>query len=134
MSDGIPTADRAFVTHALAIDPSLFRPGHSYRLLLDTNLSAAALLSGIRVSYDDVTLTGTIKTPAGSGTGDPGPGTGEPGGSGEPGGTTTTARERRRARGAAADGAARRALRPGTPHDRARACHARGQGHRAASS
>jgi hypothetical protein len=93
LSDQISTADASFVTHAPAIEPSLLKQAHSYRLLLTTNLAASALLSDIRVSYDDVTLTGTIAASGGStgGTGGTGgtAGTGTPGGTGgtDPGGT-----------------------------------------------
>jgi hypothetical protein len=62
--ESISTADPAFVTRTMALDPSLLKAAHSYRLRLTTNLSAAALLSGIRVAYDDVRLSGTTDAPA----------------------------------------------------------------------
>lgn len=77
--EGISTADPGFVTRTVALDPSLLKAAHSYRLRLTTNLSAAALLSGIRVSYDDVRLTGTTDAPA---TGDGSGGDGGTGGTG----------------------------------------------------
>jgi len=84
-TDGISTADSSFVTRTVSLDPSLLKQAHSYRLRLTTNLSASGLLSGIRVSYDDVSLSGTGST---AGTGDAG-GTGGTGGTGGagPGGT-----------------------------------------------
>ncbi|MDX6618865.1 MAG: hypothetical protein QOK36_1251 [Gaiellales bacterium] len=66
-SEAIPAADTSFVTRTLPVNPSLLQQGHSYRVLITTNLSAAALLSGIRVSYDDVVLTGTSETVASPG-------------------------------------------------------------------
>jgi hypothetical protein len=99
-SDGISSAEASFSTHSLPIDPSLLHQGHSYRLLVTTNLAAAALLSNIRVSYDDIGLSATIAggatgstagTPGSSGSGDPaGSGVGgapAAGGSGTPSGT-----------------------------------------------
>jgi hypothetical protein len=90
LNDEISTADASFVTDAPTIEPSLLKQAHSYRLLLTTNLAAAALLSGIRVSYDDITLTGTIASSGGTtgGTGGTG-GTGSTNGSGgsDPGAT-----------------------------------------------
>jgi hypothetical protein len=85
LDEGISTADASFVTDSLAIDPGLLKQGHAYRLLITTNLAAAALLSGIRVSYDDVELTGTIDATGGS-TGGTG-GTGSTGGTGGTGGS-----------------------------------------------
>jgi hypothetical protein len=66
-AEAIPAADTAFVTRTSPVDPSLLQQGHSYHIVITTNLSAAALLSGIRVSYDDVVLTGTSVTGASSG-------------------------------------------------------------------
>jgi hypothetical protein len=95
LSDEISAADASFVTRAPAIEPSLLKPAHSYRLLLTTNLAVAALLSDIRVSYDDVTLSASIASSGGStgGTGGTG-GTGTTGGSGgtDPGGTPPAGR------------------------------------------
>jgi hypothetical protein len=96
MSDGISTADASFSTHTLAIDPSLLQQDHSYRLLMTTNLAAAALLSNIRVSFDDIGLTATIAAPASGGTSGTGGGSGDPVGSGmsaspREGGTGTAA-------------------------------------------
>jgi hypothetical protein len=87
-NEGISTADSSFVTHTLALDPSVLKQAHSYRVRLTTNLSAAALLSGIRVSYDDVGLSGTAEPAGGTGTG----GTGGTGGSGGTDPGTTRAR------------------------------------------
>jgi hypothetical protein len=92
-SEGITTADSSFVTHTISLDPSLLKQAHSYKLLLTTNLSAAALLSGIRVAYDDVLLSGTSAPSGGTGGtggtggGDPGthPGTDPAGGGNPPG-------------------------------------------------
>ncbi|HEY3614662.1 MAG TPA: hypothetical protein VGK92_13190 [Gaiellales bacterium] len=96
-SETLTAADGSFASRSVAIDPSLLRQGHSYRLLVTTNLSAAALLSNIRVSYDDIGLTATASSaagggatggggsadPTGSGGGaDPSPGTGAASGSG----------------------------------------------------
>ena len=81
-SEAISAADASFGKHALAIDPSLLEQGHSYRVLLTTNLAVAALLSGVRVSYDDVAITGVV---ADAGSGDSG-GTGGSGGTGTSGG------------------------------------------------
>ena len=86
-SDGLSTAETAFAAHALTIDPSLLEQWHTYRVLLTTNMAAAALLSGIRVSYDDVALTADVEDAQGTtGTG----GTGGTGGStgSNPGSTT----------------------------------------------
>ena len=127
--ESISTADPAFVTRTMALDPSLLKAAHSYRLRLTTNLSAAALLSGIRVVL-------RRRTPERDDGGD---------GDGE--------RERRRwrhrperaaaippctspksgerAERAAPAGARRRALHARAPADGARARHARGQGRRA---
>jgi hypothetical protein len=83
-SDGISAAEGSFSAHSLQLDPSLLRQGHSYRLLVTTNFAAAALLSNIRISYDDIGLTATIAagTTGGSG-GTPGTGgAGDPVGSG----------------------------------------------------
>jgi hypothetical protein len=85
-SDSLSTADASFSTRSLTIDPALLREGHSYRLLVTTNLSAAALLSNIRVSYDDIALSATVASTGPGGT------TGS-GGSGDPtgnGGSPTT--------------------------------------------
>jgi hypothetical protein len=73
-SDGITSAEAAFAGHTLTIDPSLLEQGHSYRILLTTNMAAAALLSGIRVSYDDVILTGDVEDAATGTTGSGGNG------------------------------------------------------------
>jgi hypothetical protein len=67
-SDGISTAGAAFDEQSIAVKPSLLVQAHSYRLLLTTNLSAAALLSDIQVAYDDIDLSATIAPPATSGT------------------------------------------------------------------
>jgi hypothetical protein len=83
MTDGISAADASFSTHLLSIDPSLLRQDHSYRLLVTTNLAAAALLSNIRISFDDIGLTATIAAPASGGSSGTG-GTGGTGGSGDP--------------------------------------------------
>jgi hypothetical protein len=61
------SADTSFVTHSFSLEPSLLKPSHSYCLLLHTSLSAAALLSGIRVSYDDISLDGAIASSDGNG-------------------------------------------------------------------
>ena len=95
-SDGITTADSAFVGHTLAIDPSLLEQGRSYRVLLTTNFAAAALLSGIRVSYDDIALTGAVAGAGGTtGSGGNGGTTGSGGNGGsdgsKPGATAPTA-------------------------------------------
>ena len=82
-NSGLSTVDAGFGTHIQLIAPSLLEQGHSYRVLLTTNLAAAALLSGIRVSYDDVALTGDVVD-------DPGTGTTGTGGTGGTGGTTGT--------------------------------------------
>jgi hypothetical protein len=82
-SHGISTADASFSAHSLPIDPSLLHQGHSYRLLVTTNFAAAALLSNIRVSYDDIGLTATITAGGTKGTG----GSGDPVGSGVGGAT-----------------------------------------------
>ncbi len=79
-SDGIATAEGSFTAHSLSLDPSLLRQGHSYRLLVTTNFAAAALLSNIRVAYDDIGLTATIDGGATGGSG----GTPGTGGSGAP--------------------------------------------------
>ena len=62
-SEAISAADTSFGKHSLAIEPSLLEQGHSYRVVLTTNLAVAALLSGVRVSYDDVAITGSSPTP-----------------------------------------------------------------------
>jgi hypothetical protein len=59
-SGALSTAEGSFVPQTFAVDPGLLRTGHAYRLLITTSLSAAALLSGIRVAYDDITLTATV--------------------------------------------------------------------------
>jgi hypothetical protein len=68
-SDGLSAADGAFATRSLTLDPTLLRQGHSYRVLVTTSLSAAALLSNIRVAIDDVRLTAMVTAPDGSVTG-----------------------------------------------------------------
>ena len=59
-SGALSTAEGSFVPQAFTVDPGLLRTGHAYRLLITTSLSAAALLSGIRVAYDDIALTATV--------------------------------------------------------------------------
>ncbi len=87
-SSGLSSADATFTTHIQLITPSLLTQGHSYRVLLTTNMAAAALLSGIRVSYDDVGITGDVVEESGPGTtGSGGNGTG---GTGSTGGATGT--------------------------------------------
>ena len=83
-SESISTADPSFSERSISIKPSLLVQSHAYRLVLTTSLSAAALLSGIQVAYDDVDLTAAVTSPAGSGGGDPSGsgGTGQPAGSG----------------------------------------------------
>jgi hypothetical protein len=83
-SGSISTADAAFAEQSVAINPSLLVQTHSYRLLVTTNLSAAALLSNIEVAYDDIGVTGISAPPLTSGGGDPsgGGGAGQPSGSG----------------------------------------------------
>jgi hypothetical protein len=74
-SGALSAAEGSFVPLTFAVDPGLLRTGHAYRLLITTSLSAAALLSGIRVAYDDITLTATIAlqdAANGSGSVDPG--------------------------------------------------------------
>jgi hypothetical protein len=68
-SDELSVADSSFSSHSLSVDPALLRPGHSYRVLVTTTLAAAALLSNIRVSFDDIALTGMVATAAAGGTG-----------------------------------------------------------------
>ena len=90
-SDGLSAAETAFAAHSIAIDPSLLEQWHSYRVLLTTNMAAAALLSGIRVSYDDIALTGDIEdgpkgTTGSGGTGGTGGATGSNPGSTPPAG------------------------------------------------
>jgi hypothetical protein len=70
-SESISTADTSFAERSISLKPSLLVPSHSYRLLLTTTLSAAALLSNIQVAYDDVDLTAALAAPADSGGGDP---------------------------------------------------------------
>ncbi len=85
----IAAAETSFVTHVLTVDPALFQQGHAYRLVITTNLAAAALLSNVRVSYDDIALTATVDeqgTAGGTGGGD-GTGPGTTGGSGSGSGT-----------------------------------------------
>jgi hypothetical protein len=84
VTQGISSADSSFVTRVQLIDPSLLKQSHSYSLLVTTNLSAAALLSNIRVAYDDISLVGTVESGASGGTGDTG-GTGGTGGTGDAG-------------------------------------------------
>ena len=67
-SEAISAADTSFGKHSLAIEPSLLEQGHSYRVVLTTNLAVAALLSGVRVSYDDVAITGVVADAGGGGT------------------------------------------------------------------
>jgi hypothetical protein len=84
-SEAISSADTTFGKHSIAIAPSLLVPGHSYRVLLTTNLAVAALLGGVRVSYDDVAISGAVDDDAGS----PGSGgSGSTGTTGDNGGTT----------------------------------------------
>lgn len=78
-SESISTAEPSFGDESVAVKPSLLVRAHSYRLLLTTDLSAAALLSNIQVAYDDIDLTAAVAAPASSGGGDP---TGSGGGSG----------------------------------------------------
>ena len=61
VTQGISAADSSFVTREQVIDPSLLRQSHAYSLLVTTNLSAAALLSNIRVAYDDIRLVGSVE-------------------------------------------------------------------------
>jgi hypothetical protein len=91
-TDTITTAEASFGKHSLTIAPSLLEQGHSYRVLLTTNLAAAALLSGVRVSWDDVTITGVLAEAGARGTGATGGtgGTGTTGGSGGENGSGTT--------------------------------------------
>ena len=85
--EDISAAEAGFVTRTVAMDASLLKAAHSYRLRLTTDLSATALLSGIRVSYDDVRLSATT-APAGTTNGTGGDeGTGATGGS-DPGTTS----------------------------------------------
>ena len=98
VTQGISAADSSFVTHELSIDASLLKPSHSYSLLVTTNLAAAALLSNIRVAYDDISLIGTVASGGSGGTGGTG-GSGDTGGSGARGARAAgepAARERRR--------------------------------------
>jgi hypothetical protein len=88
-NDGISSADSAFASHSLALDPTLLLKGHGYRLLVTTNLAAAALLTNIRVSFDDIALTATVTPPTTSVS--PGTGSGDPGGSGGDGPGSATA-------------------------------------------
>ena len=80
-SESISTAEGSFDEESVAVKPSLLVQAHSYRLLLTTDLSAAALLSNVQVAYDDIDLTAAVAVaePASSGGGDP---TGSGGGSG----------------------------------------------------
>jgi hypothetical protein len=59
-TDSLSAADAAFATRTVAIDPALLRQGHSFRLLLTTSLAAAALLSNIRISYDDIGVSASV--------------------------------------------------------------------------
>ena len=102
VTQGISAADSSFVTHELSIDPSLLKQSHSYSLLVTTNLAAAALLSNIRVAYDDISLIGTVES-GGSG------GTGGTGGNGDTGGTGGTGGGRSRRHGHDAGGLGRAA-------------------------
>ena len=86
VTQGISAADSSFVTREQVIDPSLLKQSHSYSLLVTTNLSAAALLSNIRVAYDDISLVGSVEQGGAGGTG----GTGAPGDSGGTGGAGGT--------------------------------------------
>jgi hypothetical protein len=90
VSQGISTAETSFVTRVQLIDPSLLKQSHSYSLLVTTNLSAAALLSNIRVAYDDISLVGTVESagPGSSGGSGATGGTGAGGGTGGTGGGT----------------------------------------------
>ena len=83
-SESISTADPSFSERSISIKPSLLVQSHAYRLVLTTSLSAAALLSGIQVAYDDVGVTAAVASPAASGGGDPSGsgGAGQPAGSG----------------------------------------------------
>jgi hypothetical protein len=83
-SESISTADTSFAECSISLEPSLLVPSHTYRLLLTTTLSAAALLSDIQVAYDDVDLTAAIAAPVDPGGGDPSGsgGAGQPTGSG----------------------------------------------------
>ena len=81
-SEAISAADTSFAKHSLAIEPSLLAEGHSYRVLLTTNLAVAALLSGVRVSYDDVAITGIVADAGSGGTGSTGTSGGNGGASG----------------------------------------------------
>jgi hypothetical protein len=85
VTQGISAADTSFVARAQSIDPSLLKQSHSYSLLVTTNLSAAALLSNIRVAYDDINLVGTVESAGAGGAGGTG-GTGDAGGTGGTGG------------------------------------------------
>jgi hypothetical protein len=91
-ADAITTAEPSFGKHSLTIAPSLLEQGHSYRVLLTTNLAVAALLSGVRVSWDDVTITGVVADAGTGGSGGMGGtgGTGATGGSGGDNGSGTT--------------------------------------------
>jgi hypothetical protein len=80
-SDALSAADSSFSSHSVPVDPALLRPDHSYRVLVTTTLAAPALLSNIRVSFDDIALTGMVATAAAGGTG----GAAGAGGSGAPG-------------------------------------------------
>lgn len=68
-TDSLSAPDAAFETRSLTFDPTLLREGHGYRVLLTTSLAAAALLSNIRISYDDIGLTASVAT-SGGGTAD----------------------------------------------------------------
>ena len=67
VTQGISAADSSFVTREQVIDPTLLKQSHAYSLLVTTNLSAAALLSNIRVAYDDISLVGSVEAAAGRG-------------------------------------------------------------------
>ncbi len=96
VTQGISAADSSFVTREQVIDPSLLKQSHAYSLLVTTNLSAAALLSNIRVAYDDISLVGSVEQGGAGGTG----GTGDTGGREAPGAPAEPAARARRHRGA----------------------------------
>ena len=85
-SESISTAEASFGDESVAVRPSLLVQAHSYRLLLTTDLSAAALLGNIQVAYDDIDLTAAVAAPESSGGSDPA-GSGGAGQSSRPGST-----------------------------------------------
>ena len=102
VTQGISAADSSFVTREQVIDPSLLKQSHAYSLLVTTNLSAAALLSNIRVAYDDISLVGSVGQASRAGRGArAAPGT--PGGREAPGAPAEPAARARRHRGALRD-------------------------------